>query len=85
MDCQLTHLLPSAYYLMYRFAHQFDQGVLLAINGGGNNMVRAALSGVLLGAMNGAPGIPEQLFRGLNRCDHYLMLAEKTVAGQTKP
>ena len=81
MDCQLTHLLPSAYYLMHRFAHQFDQGVLSAINGGGNNMARAALTGVLLGAMNGTPGIPEQLLSGLNRCDYYLMLAEKTVAG----
>ena len=80
MDCQLTHLLPSAYYLMHRFADQFELGVLSAINGGGNNMARAALTGVLLGAMNGTSGITDHLLGGLNNSDHFLKLAEKVVA-----
>lgn len=49
MDCQLVHVLPCAYYLMHRFPDQFEQGVLSAINGGGNNMARAALTGLILG------------------------------------
>ncbi|WBA87153.1 ADP-ribosylglycohydrolase family protein [Endozoicomonas sp. GU-1] len=76
MDCQLVHLLPCAYYLMHRYPDQFEQGVLSAINGGGNNMARAALTGVLLGAMNGLEAIPERLLSGLHDSDRYLQLAD---------
>ena len=77
MDCQLTHLLPAAYYLTHRFPDDYEQGVLSAINGGGNNMARAALTGALLGAMNGIQGIPERFVRDLKNTDHYMRLAEK--------
>ncbi|WP_020583397.1 ADP-ribosylglycohydrolase family protein [Endozoicomonas elysicola] len=76
MDCQLIHVIPCAYYLMHRFPDQFEQGVLSAINGGGNNMARAALTGVLLGAMNGVEAIPDRLVKGLHDNDRYLLLAE---------
>ena len=76
MDCQLVHQLPCAYYLMHRYPDQFEQGVLSAINGGGNNMARAALTGVLLGAMNGLESIPDHLLKGLHDSDRYLMLAD---------
>ncbi|WP_257283635.1 ADP-ribosylglycohydrolase family protein [Endozoicomonas sp. SESOKO1] len=76
MDCQLIHVLPCAYYLMHRYPDQFEQGVLSAINGGGNNMARAALTGVLLGAMNGLEMIPDHLLSGLHDSDRYLMLAD---------
>ncbi|MFK0569803.1 ADP-ribosylglycohydrolase family protein [Endozoicomonas sp.] len=79
MDCQLTHLLPSAYYLMHRYFDQFEQGVLSAINGGGNNMARAALTGVLLGAMNGFHAISDRLVQGLHDYDRYLLLTGMMV------
>ncbi|WP_222842114.1 ADP-ribosylglycohydrolase family protein [Endozoicomonas montiporae] len=80
MDCQLTHLLPAAYYLMHRFPNNYEQGVLSAVNGGGNNMARAALTGALLGAMNGIQGIPERFVKDLNNSDFYMRLAEKLVS-----
>lgn len=80
MDCQLTHLLPASYYLMHRFPDDFEQGMLSAINGGGNNMARAALTGALLGAMNGIQGIPERFVRDLNHTEQYMRLAEKLAS-----
>ena len=80
MDCQLTHLLPASYYLMHRFPNNFEQGVLSAINGGGNNMARAALTGALLGAMNGIQDIPERFVKDLNHSEHYMRLAEKLAS-----
>ena len=64
-DCRITHLLPAAYYLASRYEDNFEMAVLSAINGGGNNMARAALTGALSGAMNGLSGIPERFITGL--------------------
>ena len=80
MDCQLTHLLPAAYYLIHRFPDNYEQGVLSAINGGGNNMARAALTGALLGAMNGIQGIPQRFVQDLKNTGHYMRLAEKLAS-----
>jgi ADP-ribosylglycohydrolase len=65
LDCRITHLLPAAYYLASRFEDDFEMAVLSAVNGGGNNMARAALTGALLGAMVGINGIPERFITGL--------------------
>ena len=64
-DCRITHLLPAAYYLASRYESDFEMAVLSAINGGGNNMARAALTGALSGAMNGLSGIPKRFITGL--------------------
>ena len=50
--------------------------VLSAINGGGNNMARAALTGAMAGAMVGLQGIPERLIKGLKDHERLLELAE---------
>ncbi|WP_196221263.1 ADP-ribosylglycohydrolase family protein [Sansalvadorimonas verongulae] len=65
MDCQFMHLVPAAYYLLYRFPDNFEMATLSASNGGGNNMARAALTGALAGAVNGLNGIPERFIKGL--------------------
>jgi len=75
-DCEQDHLLPAAYWLAHRYPDDFEAGILAAINGGGNNMARAALTGALLGAMNGLSGIPEPFIRGLENHEHILELAE---------
>jgi len=64
-DCQLTHLLPAAYYLVHRLPNDFEQAVLSASNGPGQNVVRAALTGALSGALNGACAIPERFVKNL--------------------
>jgi ADP-ribosyl-[dinitrogen reductase] hydrolase len=79
LDCQATHLLPSAYYLSYRYPDDFEMAVLSAINSGGNNMARATLTGGIVGAMVGIGGIPERLISGLSKAEEYLAFAE-TIA-----
>jgi len=78
-DCRIAHLLPAAYYLSSRYENDFEMGVLSAINGGGNNMARAALTGALSGAMNGLSGIPERFISGLTDNEHILELVESLV------
>jgi ADP-ribosylglycohydrolase len=75
-DCEQDHLLPAVYWLAHRFPNDFEAGMLAAVNGGGNNMARAALTGALLGAMNGLAGIPERFITGLEDHERLLELAE---------
>ena len=79
LDCQLTHLLPAVYYLMHRFPGDYQEGMLTAVNSGGNNMARAAMTSALLGAMNGLNNIPEKYINGLKHHDEYLELAEQLI------
>ncbi|HJV66044.1 MAG TPA: ADP-ribosylglycohydrolase family protein [Geomonas sp.] len=65
MPCAIYHVLPAAYYLAARFHDDFEQAVLHAINGGGQNQARAMLTGALTGAQVGRNGIPERFISGL--------------------
>jgi hypothetical protein len=76
MNCEQSHLLPGAYWLAHRYPNDFEAGILAAVNGGGNNMARATLTGALLGAMNGLSGIPERFISGLENSEFLLELAE---------
>lgn len=75
LACQATFLLPAAYYLCYRYPDNFEMAVLSAINGGGNNMARATLTGGIMGAMVGIEGIPERFITGLSKGKMILELA----------
>lgn len=66
MPCAIYHQLPAAYYLAARFSSDFEKGVLHALNGGGQNQVRAMLTGALIGAQIGIEGIPERFLDGLS-------------------
>ena len=69
MPCAIYHQVPAAYYLAARFPHDFETAILQAINGGGQNMARAVLTGALVGAQVGLSGIPERFIRGLEHSD----------------
>lgn len=75
MPCAIYHMLPAAYYLSARFEQDFESGVLHAINGGGQNQVRALLTGALIGAQVGLSGIPKRLIEGLKDKDALLQIA----------
>jgi len=77
MPCAIYHQLPSAYYLAARFANDFESAVLHAINGGGQNMSRAMLTGALVGAQVGIEGIPERFLDGLENGKELLALAKR--------
>ena len=77
--CEIQQLLPAGYYLIHRYPDDFEKAVLAAINGGGNNMARAALTGAMSGAMVGVKGIPERFMKGLKDHERLLKLAEKVA------
>lgn len=79
LPCAIFHQLPAAYYLAARFSNNFEQAVLHAINGGGQNMARAMLTGALTGAMVGLSGIPKRFIDGLDRSEDLLILVNKLV------
>jgi ADP-ribosylglycohydrolase len=80
MPCAIYYQLPAAYYLATRFADDFESAVLHAINGGGQNMSRAMLTGALVGAQVGLEGIPQRFIDGLEKSERLLALAEKLSA-----
>ena len=81
LPCAVYHQFPAVYYLAARFQEGFEAAVLSAVNGGGQNMSRAMLTGALCGAIGGIDAIPERFLDGLEQRDNYLALAEK-LAGQ---
>lgn len=74
LACPLASLMPAAFYLAARFEDDFESAVLHPVNGGGNNLGRAALTGALSGAMVGVDAIPERFMLGLY--DHRKLLDE---------
>jgi len=75
MPCAIYHQLPAAYYLAARFRGDFESAVLHALNGGGQNMSRACLTGALVGAQVGLSGIPERFVAGLENHSELVALA----------
>lgn len=77
MPCAIYHQLPAAYYLAARFCDDFEQAVLHAINGGGQNQARAILTGALVGAQVGLSGIPQRFLDGLEKAAELITLAKQ--------
>jgi ADP-ribosylglycohydrolase len=84
MPCAIYHQLPAAYYLAARFREDFESAVLHALNGGGQNMSRACLTGALVGAQVGLSGIPERFVVGLENHGELLTLARR-LGEQAEP
>ena len=79
LSCPLGFLLPAACYMVSRYEDSFEMAVLSAINGGGNNMARAALTGALSGAIVGFRGIPTRFVEGLTDHERILNLANQVA------
>jgi hypothetical protein len=77
MPCSILCMLPAAYYLAARFQEDFEQAVLHAVNGGGQNMSRAMLTGALVGAQVGLSGIPQRFIDGLTEGREIVDLARR--------
>ena len=77
MPCAIYHQLPAAYYLAARFHDDFESAVLHAVNGGGQNQVRAILAGSLVGAQVGLSQIPKRFIEGLENYQVLLKMAEQ--------
>lgn len=77
LPCPIHHQLPAAYYLAARFPDDFESAVLHAINGGGQNMSRAFLTGTLVGAQVGLSRIPPRFIDGLENGRELVALARQ--------
>jgi ADP-ribosylglycohydrolase len=77
MPCAIYHQLPAAYYLAARFRDDFESAVLHAVNGGGQNMARACLTGALVGAQVGLSQIPRKFVEGLENHSELVDLAQR--------
>ena len=84
MSCAINFVLPAAYYLAARFPGDFESAVLHAINGGGQNMSRACLTGALVGAQGGLSAIPRRFISGLADGEEIVALAQKVASSTTK-
>ncbi len=76
MPCAIYHQLPAAYYLSTRFQQDYEQAVLHAVNGGGQNLARAMLTGALVGAQVGRSGIPQRWIDGLRQREEILEVVD---------
>lgn len=76
LPCAVYHQFPAAYHLAARFQDDFENAVLHAVNGGGQNMARAMLTGALCGAIGGFDAIPKRFIDGLEKRKTYLALAD---------
>lgn len=84
MSCAINFVLPASYYLAARFAGDFEQAVLHALNGGGQNMSRACLTGALAGAQCGLSQIPERFVTGLREHAELVPLAQAVGAAAAR-
>lgn len=80
LPCAVYHQLPAVYHLAARFQGDFEAGVLHAINGGGQNLSRAMLTGALCGAIGGLQAIPERFVRDLHQSAARLRLSGALAA-----
>jgi|TARA_R110002096_G_scaffold194356_3_gene376484 ADP-ribosylglycohydrolase len=80
MPCAVYHQFPACYYLAARYPDDFESAVLHAINGGGQNMARAMLTGALVGAQVGLEGIPQRFIDGLDNGEKLLQRAQQLAA-----
>jgi len=79
IPCQMSMVLPAAYYFAARFEDDFEMAVLTAVNSPGQNMTRATLTGALSGALNGLSGIPERFIDGLVGHERLVELASQVA------
>jgi ADP-ribosylglycohydrolase len=79
MPCAIYHQLPAAYYLAARFQNDFESAVLHALNGGGQNMSRACLTGALVGAQVGLSKIPSRFITGLEDREELMESVKRLV------
>jgi len=84
MSCAINFVLPAAYYLAARFPGDFESAILHAINGGGQNMSRACLTGALVGAQAGLSEIPLGFISGLADGEEIVALAQKVASLTTR-
>ena len=63
--CYIDSSFPAMLFIVYKYADDFEKGVLASANAGGENVARGAIVGCLLGAYHGLQGMPQWAKDGL--------------------
>ena len=63
--CYIADAFPASLYLAWKYAEDFEAGIIANTNLGGDNCHRGALVGALLGAAAGTSSIPVKFCEGL--------------------
>ena len=64
--CYIADAFPASLYLAWKYADDFESGVIANTNVGGDNCHRGAVVGALLGAASGLAGVPSRFVGGLH-------------------
>jgi ADP-ribosylglycohydrolase len=64
--CYIADAFPASLYLAWKYAGDFESGVIANANVGGDNCHRGAVVGALLGAAVGESGIPPRFIGELH-------------------
>jgi ADP-ribosylglycohydrolase len=63
--CYIADAFPASLYLAWKYADDFEAGLIANANVGGDNCHRGAVVGALLGAASGTAGIPSRFMDGI--------------------
>ena len=64
--CYIADAFPASLYLAWKYAEDFEAGIIANTNLGGDNCHRGAVLGALLGAAAGMSRIPAKFCKGLH-------------------
>ena len=68
--CYIADAFPASLYLAWKYAGDFDAGVIANTNVGGDNCHRGAVVGALLGAASGMARMPSRFVTRLHDATH---------------
>ncbi len=64
--CYIADAFPASLYLAWKYADDFEAGVIANTNAGGDNCHRGAVVGAVLGAASGTTRIPAPFVEGIH-------------------
>jgi len=67
--CYIADAFPASLFLAWKYAEDFETGVIANTNVGGDNCHRGAVVGALLGAASGLTRMPSRLIDRLNQAE----------------
>ena len=82
--CYIADAFPASLYLAWKYADDFEEGVIANTNVGGDNCHRGAVVGALLGAASGANGVPARFVEGLADVDHLRKRTDEMVGSRVQ-
>jgi ADP-ribosyl-[dinitrogen reductase] hydrolase len=80
--CYIADAFPASLYLAWKYADDFEAGVVANANVGGDNCHRGAVLGAMLGAAAGWDRIPSRFVNGLHAITALRPLVENVSAGR---